>query len=114
MLTIQKTNIRLTRGDTAYITIQLFNDKAQPYTIEEGDVVRCQIRTKPNTGKLITSGQIIYGETGVVWHLKPEDTAGLQVTTYYWDGQLERANGDIFTFVPCSEFAIMKEVTYDE
>ena len=50
MLKISGTKISLTRGDSAYITLTINDQNGDPYTLEDGDVVKCQVRTEPNDG----------------------------------------------------------------
>ena len=110
MLTIKKTNIYLTRGDTAYIQIKLFDSNKEPFGLQTGDVVRCQVKKQIDQDPVI-NGEIFYGETDVVWGIKPSDTSDLKAGVYFWDCELERGNNDIFTFIPFSKFVIAQEVT---
>lgn len=115
MLTISGTKISLTRGDSAYITLNVYDADGSPYVLGDDDQIRCQIRTEPNTGDLVVSGEILYQEDGeIVWYLRPADTKNLEVKKYYWDAQLELSNGDVFTFIPPSIFKLTDEVTMDE
>lgn len=34
-----------------------------------------------------------------------------EIGTYYWDAQVEYANGDVFTFVEVSRFTLLPEIT---
>lgn len=114
MLKISGNKISLTRGDSAYITISVNDVDGNPYELGDGDQIRCQVRTAPNTGELVATGEILYQEDGtIVWYLRPSDTSGLDVKKYYWDAQLELSNGDIFTFIPSSIFKLTDEVTMD-
>ena len=107
MLKIKRTNIALTRGDSAYIT--LYVEGIEP---TESDVVRCQVRKTPNGGELLISAVATRTEDGYEWYIRPEDTAELTPGTYVWDAQIEIVeSGDIFTFVPVSDFVVMDEVT---
>lgn len=113
MLKIKGSKIALTRGDSAYITlIPTVSDDGTQYELQEGDVVRAQIRTAPNVGELIAEGEMLYKDDGaIVWYLRPSDTKDLEVGDYYWDAQLELSNGDIFTFITSSQFKLTDEVT---
>lgn len=113
MLNIHNTNIYLTRGDTAYIQIKLFDSEKNPFELQIGDVVRCQVKKQIDQDPVI-SGEIFYGETDVVWGIKPSDTSGLKPGVYFWDCELERENEDIFTFIPFSKFVVAQEVTRNE
>lgn len=112
MIKFKKSNVYLTRGDSAYITIEVEN-----YTPTDDDVVRCQIRSCPNGGQVILSSvaeMTSEDPLQYVWCIRPEDTEGLTPGAYYWDAQVETptAGGtDIFSFIPVSEFVVMDEVT---
>ena len=110
MFEVRGTNIILTRGDTAYIQIRLFDSDGEPLTLQTGDVVRCQVKKQIDQDPVI-NGEVFYGETDVVWGIKPSDTSDLKSGVYFWDCELERGNNDIFTFIPFSKFVIAQEVT---
>lgn len=111
MLKISGNKISLTRGDSAYITLNILTKNGE-YDLADGDVVRVQVRDIPNTGELLFDGNIEIGLDGeIIWHIYPDQTSDLDVKTYYWDAQLQTANGDIFTFITASPFKLTDEVT---
>ena len=120
MLKVSKNTIFLTRGDSAYIDVSIYNLDRSPYILNDGDTVECQIRTEPNVGRLlvdasIENGRIYVNDDGtIVWHIFPEDTRGLEIGKYSYDVQLVTANGDIFTFIEDADFNITNEVTWHE
>lgn len=115
MLRISDNRILLTRGDSAYITLNITDNTGHRYELSEGDTVRVQVRTSPNDGELLFNGTIEQGENGeIIWHILPSDTFHKPVATYYYDAQLRTANGDIFTFIPASKFKLLDEVTCNE
>lgn len=110
MLKIRKSEIQLTRGDSAYITLGIGGIEPSA-----ADVVRCQVRKAPTGGEIIIDAvaeQDADDPTQYLWYIRPEDTAELTPGEYYWDAQIEIAeSGDIFSFVPVSSFIILDEVT---
>lgn len=103
-------DIRMTKGDSAYIRVKLKDLQDQELVPSEGDIIRAQIRT--------TQGQLVYSGTAesvndqILWHIVPSDTKSLPAGKYVWDMQLEPFNsGDVFTFIPESTFEILGEVT---
>lgn len=110
MLKISGYKISLTRGDSAYINLTINTDNGI-YEMNDGDKVRVQVRDVPNTGDLMFEGDIEQINGEIVWHIYPEQTTYLDVKTYYWDAQLCTANGDVFTFIPASQFKLLDEVT---
>lgn len=114
MLKIVGNKISLTRGDSAYITLKVYDADKNEYELQEGDAINCQVRTAPNTGELVITGTILHEEDGtIVWYIRPEDTSDLSVGRYFWDAQLTTSNGDVFTFITSSPFTITDEVTMD-
>ena len=117
MLRISKrTNIELTRGDSAYISFEITDNDGNKITLGDQDIVRCQVRKQPNGGELLISSELREDEKdGIVWHIRPEDTANLEVGLYYYDAQVEfKESGDIFSFIPVSKFVLIDEVTEEE
>ncbi len=120
MLKIKKNNISITRGDSAYITIDIIDGSGNAIIPGDGDVVRCQVRDAVNDGNLLFEGEIIKNvvtqdeeETvQIIWHIKPQDTRSADMTkSYVYDVQIEFSNGDVFTFIEAASFEIMDEVT---
>lgn len=117
MVNIDKTNISITRGDSAYIDFFVPSILGEPAQITANDKIRCQVRTAPVTGTtvpdLVFEGDISYksDKNSIVWHIRPSDTNSLDAGTYCWDAQIEYANGDINTFVSVSDFIVLPEVT---
>lgn len=117
MVIIDKTNISITRGDSAYIDFFVPSILGEPAEISANDTIRCQVRKSPVTGstvpELVFDGHISYNaeKNSIIWHIRPADTSNLQAGTYVWDAQIEYANGDVYTFVNVSDFTVLPEVT---
>ena len=116
MIKINKTEISITRGDSAYIQFNLKDVAGNKLNLTNMDIVRCQVRDQDVDGDLVFEGEIIreYVNNTATWHIRPEDTADLEIGTYYWDAQVEFANGDVFTFVYVSKFNVLPEITIIE
>ena len=71
---IDKTNIYLTRGDSAYITLSVTDGFKNPLELSPSDIIRLQVRDKPNIGNLLFQGEIIRevrqgdDKETVTWH----------------------------------------------
>ena len=111
MVRVKNTDISMTRGDSAYITLVITDETGAKVNLTENDTVHCQVRVKPNSGKLVVNGTATKQGEDYLWHITPEQTRNLYVDTYYWDAQVEFSNGDIFTFIPVSRFTLLDEVT---
>lgn len=110
MLNISGNNITITKGDTGYINLKIKSPDGTSYHPAEGDIVRCQVRETPDSEEVLIEGEITITHK-IVWHIKPSDTNELDLGTYSWDAELEKENGDIFTFIPHSDFIVTEEVT---
>lgn len=110
MLHIEADNtIRLTRGDTARITISLEDDSGNGYEMQDTDElilsVKLNIRDEQYAlQKTVTGSNMFY--------LKPEDTGKLAFKKYVYDVQLV-TNGEVYTVIEPSTFEILKEVTVE-
>ena len=110
MLSVSKYNeIRLTRGDTAFLNTEPTigeGEEKQPYPVQVDDVLTFTVKKNYDDEPLIEKK--ITGST--LFHFKPEDTAGLAFGKYKYDVQITTPDGDNFTFIDDSDFVITNEV----
>lgn len=99
--------IQLTRGDTARITVAVTIDEGQPYTLQEDDKLIFTVK-KEYTDETALIEKEITGQN--LFHIKPEDTKGLNFGRYKYDVQLKTADGDNYTVVADKVFTITNEV----
>lgn len=100
--------VSLTKGDTAYLKVDIKNDvSGEAYTVQEGDTLTMTVKKDYDSSPAFQKK--IHGD--VEFHIKPEDTGGLETGKYKYDVQLDTANGDVFTVIPPSTFEILEEVT---
>lgn len=103
MLEINGTDISLTRGDTAYIEVPVFEiDGETPYFVTSNDVVTLQVRESPVTGigrepRLIMQGRISVSDGVPLWTITPQDST-IPARTYTWDAQIILQGGDVNTY----------------
>ena len=116
MFTIHNTQIRMTRGDTAYFTVEILLESeetgAVPYVMSEGDTLlftakRCLVDSVPAL-QLRAVGTADF-------RLQPEDTKKLY-GRYFYDIELRTASGEVHTILgqgddPEPELEILAEVT---
>ena len=101
--------IHLTRGDTAYITINIDMDGIE---LRDTDKVHCQVRSQPNGGYLWFEADLEPDGGQHIWHIRPDDTSRMKPGNYFYDIQVEIAeSGDVFTVIPVSTFEVLSEVT---
>lgn len=111
MLYINKDGtIRLTRGDTARLTVMINNDfDGKPYEITETDVLKLTVKrsvrdTTTAFQKSVTGSNKFY--------IVPDDTKDLVFGKYIYDVELTTVGGDVYTVIEPTIFEILKEVTY--
>lgn len=103
---INGTEIRITRGDSALLQIDLFDDKGA-YTLKDGDILELSAVEKLGEPYAIH----LYSDRNAIFHIKPSDTKSLDFGVLKYDIQLTLANGEVYTVVAYSDFVITKEVT---
>lgn len=108
MYSINGTNISLTKGDTFYCAIEIKNEDGTDYTPQEGDEVKFTLKRNASERDALIE-KIIPNDT-LILHLVPEDTSDLTVRHYVYDVQLTKENGDVYTFIPESQFILTAEV----
>jgi hypothetical protein len=119
--TISRSAIRFVRGDTRIITLAVKDATGAAYLPQQGDILTMTVRNGSHSGEVVllkTNGPDVYIIEGGLFQIiiRPEDTAGLPYTTYKYDIELQLANagGAVVTVIPCSDFILDKEVTYDD
>ena len=101
--------VSLTRGDTAYLGINITDDIAgAEYTMAEGDEITLSVKKTVEDAEALIQ-KVSKGTN--TFHLLPEDTKSLAFGTYKYDIQLTKENGDVLTVIVPSPFEMMPEVT---
>lgn len=105
-----KNNISMTRGDSETITVSC---KDRPFV--EGDVIAFTVRKGvKNQVKNIAKKVTTFDENGkAIIEIKPEDTAGMDFTTYKYDIQLTAEDGTVSTIIKPADFTLTEEVSYE-
>lgn len=109
MLKIVGTEIHLTKGDSAYLNIEITNGQGVLYIPQTGDKV---IMTVRNT----LDNELAFQKTvdaGTCIVIQPMDTLGVPVGRYKYDVELNTVSGDVFTVIPKSTFYLEEEVTHE-
>ena len=109
MLYIDDKTIKLTRGDTARLTIPIVNlANNGEYTMESGDILYFTVKKTAKDSDFLFQKSVT-GSNSI--HIRPEDTAALSFGKYKYDVQLTTATGDVYTVVEPSTFEVMEEIT---
>ena len=104
---ITDTDIRITRGDTAFLSVELFDDKGK-YELKAGDTLELSAKKSINDTEYSIH---IIANNNAVFTFNPSDTENLNYGSYLYDIQLTLSNGDVFTVIPLSHIVILEEVT---
>ena len=103
-------DIAITRGDSGYLDLDPTDLRGKSIVLGDDDLMHIQVREQPNGGSILFEG-LIEKDNGLVWHILPENTESASKDRYFWDAQIEFSNGDVFTWVPASNFTLLPEVT---
>ncbi len=102
--------IRLTRGDTARLAVEVTNEQTgEPYEIKRDDTVTLTVRRSESTTDILMQ-KVLIGSGS--FHIDPDDTKTINYGKYKYDIQINTASGDVYTVIPPSIFEIMGEVTW--
>jgi hypothetical protein len=113
-MTITGTNISMVRGDSEALTIILREENGDQIDFEDGDTVYFTMREAlGDTVTILQKVVVGFLDGEAVIEIEPADTSSLFFKTYVYDIQWTRADGQIKTIVPASDFTILAEVTYD-
>ena len=102
------------RGDSEVIKVSCRNESGVDFPFTEGDIVYFTVKGSTNTEEKILQKIVTEFTEGVALiTIFPKDTRELETGIYYYDIQLNRANGQVKTIIPPSTFTINAEVTYE-
>lgn len=101
--------IRLTRGDTARLEVQIKNDLTNGnYEMTSEDILRFTIKKNVNDSTPAVQKTVAGSNQ---FHIEPEDTKSLSFGKYLYDVELTTASGDVYTVIVPTTFEVLKEVT---
>lgn len=102
--------IQLTRGDTAALTIDIFDEVASTqYEVESNDTLTLSVKKTVND-RTYYFQKIVTGTNRII--IEPADTQKLGFGTYVYDVQLEKASGETSTVIGPATFELLTEVTW--
>lgn len=111
MLRILEDNtIRLTRGDTAAITVDIFDEvSSTQYNMASDDTLTFSVKRTVNDRNYYFQ-KIVTGINRIT--IEPADTKNLGYGTYVYDVQLNKATGGVSTVIEPATFELLTEVTW--
>lgn len=108
MLKVENNIISLTRGDSAFLNVEITNDDGEIYELEQGDVCEFTIKKYTSSANVLIQKEVLNGEI----RISPDDTKNLEYGQYVYDVQVTMANGDVATVIPPTTFNILEEVNF--
>ena len=103
MFHVNGTNIKLTRGDSATLSVAL-----DGYTMQDGDALTLSCKVDPSKDDYLFQ---LTADATQTFAFEPQTTAGLDFGAYRYDIQLTTSGGEVYTVIPVSSFTVMEEVT---
>lgn len=108
-VSINGTTIKMTRGDTLRITLDLKDESGNEYTPADGDSIRFAMKRTYSESTPLIVKEIPNSTLELV--LDPEDTKNLtQPSSYVYDIEITYANGDVDTFIDKAKLQLTEEV----
>lgn len=98
--------ISLTRGDTAYLTVNI-----EGYEPREGDILTLSVKKDVEDNNYVFTKDIAADADITTFVIEPMDTKNAVFGKYIYDVQLTTIDGEIFTIVEPNTFKITKEVS---
>ena len=101
--------IRLTRGDTARLSVPIKNSvNDNEYTMESDDILYFTVKKTAKDSEPLFQ-KVSKGSNA--FYIEPKDTEGFLFGKYKYDVQLTTASGDVYTVIEPSTFEVMEEIT---
>lgn len=100
--------ISLTRGDTLYAVLKLYNKEDERVVLGENDSVRFALKEEYEDVEPLLVIDIPVDT--MTLRIAPEDTKSLPFGTYLYDIQVTFENGDIDTVIPRKTFNLLEEI----
>ena len=111
---VSGTNISMIRGDAEAMEISIEDKNGVPIPLVAGDIIYFTVKESTETTEKILQKVIIDFPAGKgLITIHPADTRNLEAKIYTYDVQRSKANGDVRTVVPPSQFMIRGDVTYE-
>ena len=108
MLSIRNNEIYITRGDSAYIQVELIDDNGAVYTPVSGDKLYFRLKKSIFGNALLLMKTI--NTQNMTLELTPNDTSSLEFTSYRYEIELVTVDGNHFTVVHDKPFFVGVEL----
>ncbi len=102
-------SIQLTRGDTAYLQVPIYNDvTGEEYEMAKDDKLTFSVKRNINDTEYCFQKELVGSN---IFKIEPDDTKRYDFASYKYDVQLTTASGDVYTVIAPAVFKICTEVT---
>lgn len=108
MFKVTGTKIYLTRGDTAFLDIQLWDESGAIYEPQEGDKVIFRLKKVANVGNVLLEKEV--DTSTMILELEEDDTKSLNFQPYKYEVELVTASGQHYTAIENADFEIGVEL----
>lgn len=108
MLRIEDGYIYLTRGDTAYLNVDVTKQDGSKYVMRMGDKLTLSLKKNIDDTDYALHKELVGATKFTIF---PDDTKPLEYGKYFFDVQLNTLEGEVFTIISKSNFYIREEVT---
>ncbi len=113
-LSNKEAKLKMVRGSTQMIEIQVVGPEGEPYALLEGEVIRFGVKNSDCSGGYLVkkdSTELIEGIARIV--LRPEDTIEMDPGRYCYDVGLQ-SGSHYYSVVKYSDFILEPNVTWKE
>ena len=108
MYKVDGNSIMLTRGDSFYAEVGIYDAEGQAYEVQSGDVIKFGLKHSTKESTCLIKKTI--DNNDLILYLSPEDTKELPFGNYVYDIEITFANGDVDTFINGASFQLKAEV----
>lgn len=111
MFYVNGTDIKITRGDNALLSVDLKNADGSKYTLKPNDVLYLSVNIGARQGEPLL--QLIADENAI-FSFVPESTKHMNFGKYKYDIQLSTEDKEVYTVIPVSKFEVLEEITWKQ
>ena len=108
MLSVKGSDIQVTRGDTAYLSLVITLDDGSEYARIDGDKLVFTVKRSYNSEYEYIQKEI----DGLALTLTGDDTRELDYGNYWYDIELTTFDGGVYTVIGPARFIVREEVTF--
>ena len=108
MYKVDGNSIMLTRGDSFYAEVGIYDAEGHAYEVQSGDVIKFGLKQSTKESTCLIEKTI--DNNDLILYLSPEDTKELPFGNYVYDIEITFANGDVDTFINGASFQLKAEV----